>query len=217
MVIFDFEKDGNNRFEGAEKLQFVADHATQGATSGKIKLEQPLGIFFGFYGGTNMKGRWGEFDAFVVDVFVEGGPVKVGGYARDKEAPNWDTRYNYEFTLQPGKRNLTFPLAGLNRQNGNGTLKMPELDCFSMMFVSADEKNPTTIYLDNGRLVKGMGSVEIKTLFSFEGNDAGKIELEDYPDEFKGKSSMSPVEEHATEGKKALKLESHAPAGNACS
>ena len=83
-----------------------------------------------------------------------------------------------------------------------------------MLFVSADEKNPTTIYLDNGRLVKGSGSVEIKTLFSFVGNDAGKIELEDYPDEFKGKSSMSPVEEHASAGKKALKLESHAPAGN---
>ena len=114
-VIFDFEKDGNNRFEGAEKLQFVSEHATEGKTSGKIKLDQPLGIFFGFYGGTNMKGRWGEFDAFVVDVFVEGGPVKVGGYARDKESPSWDTRYNFEFTLQPGKRNLTFPLAGLNR------------------------------------------------------------------------------------------------------
>jgi hypothetical protein len=214
VVIFDFEKDGNNRFEGAEKLTFVPDHATQGATAGKIKLDQPLGIFFGFYGGTNMKGRWGEFDSFVVDVFVEGGAVKVGGYARDKDSPSWDTRYNYEFTLQPGKRNLSFPLAGLNRQNGNGTLKMPELDCFSMLYASADEKNPATIYLDNGRLVKGAGSVEIKTLFSFEGNDAGKIELEDYPDEFKGKSSMSPVEEHATDGKKALKLESHAPAGN---
>lgn len=214
VVIFDFEKDGNNRFEGAEKLQFVPEHATQGKTSGKIKLDQPLGVFFGFYGGTNMKGRWGEFDAFIVDVFVEGGAAKVGGYARDKESPSWDTRYNYEFTLQPGKRNLTFPLAGLNRQNGNGTLKMAELECFSMLFASADEKNPTTIYLDNGRLVKGLGSVEIKTLFSFEGNDPGKIELEDYPDEFKGKSSMTVVEEHATDGKKALKLESHAPAGN---
>jgi hypothetical protein len=214
VVIFDFEKDGNNRFENAEKLQFVPEHATEGKTSGKLTLDKPFGTFFGFYGGTNMKGRWGEFDSFIIDVFVEGGAVKVGGYVRDPEGKSWDTRYNYEFTLQPGKRNLTFALAGMNRENGKGTLKLADLDGFSMVFSSADEKAPATIYLDNARLVKGQGSVEIKTLFSFEGNDAGRIELEDWPEEFKGKSTMNAVEEHATEGKKALKLESHAPAGN---
>ena len=54
---------------------------------------------------------------------------------------------------------------------------------------------------------------EAKVLFSFEGGDKGKYELEDWPEEFKGKSSLAVVEEHAAAGKKALKLESRAPAG----
>ena len=213
-IIFDFEKGGNNHFDPVDKFEFVPEHATQGATSGKIKLTDKLTMSFGFYGGTNMKGRWGEFDNFIIDVFVEGGPVKIYVLARDNAAKTWDTRYNNDFTLQPGKRNLTLALGALNRQNGKGNLDLAQLDSWGFVFESTDAAQPATIYLGNARLVKGSGSFEVKTLFSFEGNDAGQVVLEDWPEEFKGKSAMTPVEEHATNGKKALKLESRAPAGN---
>jgi hypothetical protein len=214
-LIFDFESP-KQHFENADKLQYVPEHATQGKLAGKITLEgdKTFGIPFGFYGGTNMKGRWGEFDRFVIDVFVEGGTAKVGCYVKDKEAKSWDTRYNNDFTLAPGKRTLGWSLAGLNRQNNKGAIKLAELEFFSVWFSNENPKSPATLYFDNARLVKGTGDFEVKMLFSFEGNDAGKVVLEDWPEEFKGKSAMATVEEHASDGKKALRLESRAPAGN---
>jgi hypothetical protein len=217
VVILPFEAEGPNPIEGADKLQFVAEHATYGKTSGKAKLDNTLPLSIGFYGGTCMKGRWNEFNTFVLDVFVEDGPVDVYCFIRDNqttEKANWDTRYNENFLLQPGKRSLTLPLAGLNRQNGKGTIDLKQMQSVSLVFSAKDPQHIPTIYVDNGRLIKGGGSVVIKTLYSFEGNDAGKVVLEDWPPEFKGKSSMTMVEEHATDTKKALRLESHSPAGN---
>jgi len=216
-VLFDFEKGGRNRFENADKLEYVPEHATQGQTSGKAVLksgDKPFSITFGFNNGTNLQGRWGEFNQFIIDVFVEGGPVKVGNYIKDSESKSWETRYNNEFLLQPGKRKLVWPLAGLVRQQGGKPLDLARLQFFSLWFSSEDKEQAAAIYLDNARLVKGTGSFETKVLYSFEGQDAGKFVLEDWPDEFKGKSSMTVGDEHASDGGKALRLDSRAPAGN---
>ncbi|MCZ7647531.1 MAG: hypothetical protein M5U26_20120 [Planctomycetota bacterium] len=213
VVLFDFESK-QQHFEAAERIECVPEHATQGKRAGKVTLDQPFTPNIFYFAGANHAGRWGEFDRLIYDIFVEGGAVKVSGFIRDKDGKDWWTRYNYEFTLQPGKRSLAFSLGLLNRQNGKGALDLKNLEMVALHFASDDPKAVATIYLDNARLVKGTGSFETKLLFSFEGADAGKVELEDYPEEFKGKSSMAPVAERATEGKQALKLESHAPAGN---
>lgn len=212
-LLFDFESP-KQAFESAEKIQCVPEHATQGRLAGKIALTAPFSPNFFFYGGSNQGGKWGEYDQFVMDIFVDGGGVGVNGFIRDKEGQDWWKRHNFEMKLQPGKRRLALSLGSLARSNGKGTLDLASIDFFAITFASEDAKTPATIYLDNARLVKGTGSFEVKTLFSFDGADAGKIELEDWPEEFKGKSSMGAVEEHATAGKKVLKLESHAPAGN---
>ncbi|GMV79371.1 MAG: hypothetical protein AMXMBFR7_05550 [Planctomycetota bacterium] len=212
-LLFDFESR-QQAFEFPERIECVPDHATQGKFAGKVKLDQPFSPNVFFFAGTNYAGKWGEYDQLVYDVFVEGGAVKVAGFIRDKDGKDWWTRYNYEFTLQPGKRKLAFSLGLLNRQNGKGALDLKNLEMIAIQFASDDPKSPATIYLDHARLVKGTGSFETKVLYSFEGSDPGKIELEDYPEDFKGKSSMAPAAEHATEGKQALKLESRAPAGN---
>ncbi|MBA3708369.1 MAG: hypothetical protein H0W83_06085 [Planctomycetes bacterium] len=213
VLLFDFESQ-QQTFENADKLALVADHATQGKFAGKVMLDQPFDMNIGFWGGTNKPGTWGEYDQFVVDVFVDGGGASAVGFATDKDGKDWFKRYNYEFKLPPGKRKIAFSLGALNRSNNNGNLDLKTMDFLALRLQSDDPKNPATVYLDNGRLVKGSGSFEVKALYSFEGQDTGKILLEDYPDEFKGKSAMSVVEEHAINGKKALKLESHAPAGN---
>ncbi|MCW8133466.1 MAG: hypothetical protein KIS92_24190 [Planctomycetota bacterium] len=212
-VLFDFENP-QQAFENADKLAYVADHATQGGKAGKVVLDKPFSPNFFFYGGSNQAGKWGEYDQFVVDVFVEGGAAKAFGFIRDDGGQGWWERHNFELKLEPGKRRLAFSLGSLTRQNGKGNLNLAKIDFFAMTLASEDEKKPATIYLDNARLVKGTGSFEVKTLFSFEGQDAGKIELEDWPEEFKGKSKMGETEEHASNGRKALKLESGAPAGN---
>jgi len=213
VLLFDFETDAG-RFENAKKLQYVAEHATQGQKAGKATLDKPFDANFGFWGNSNMAGKWAEFDQFVIDVFVEGGPVKCFGFVVSDNQMDWWKRYNYEFKLPPGKRRLAFSLGAFVKQGGQKPLDLAKLSFFAIRFASDKAGAAPTIYLDNARLVKGTGSFEVKVLYGFEGADAGKHVLEDWPPEFKGKSKMAAVAEHATEGTKALRLESRAPAGN---
>jgi len=212
-LLFDFE-DAPQAFENFERLQFVPEHATQGKHAGKVVLDKPLAANFGFYAGTNQAGKWGGYDQYIVDAFVEGGPVKVMGFIRDKEGLDWWKRHNFELKLEPGKRRIAFSLGSLTRQNGKGNLDLASIDFFAITFSSEDEQKPATLFLDNARLVKGTGSFEVKILFSVEGADVGRTDLEDWPEDFKGKSAMAVVEAHASHGKKALRLDSRAPAGN---
>jgi hypothetical protein len=214
-LLFDYEGP-QQTFENAAKLQYVPEHATQGKNAGKIALDKPFDMNIGFWGNANKAGTWGQYDQFVVDVYVEGGPVTVVGWAKDKDVNSspWFQRFNFDFKLEPGKRKLVFSLGAFTRQNGKGNLDLASMDFLAIQFKSEDAAKPATVYIDNARLTKGTGSFEVKVLYTFEGQDPGKTLLEDYPDEFKGKSSMAAVDEHATDGKKALKLESRAPAGN---
>ena len=211
LVLFDYETPKQN-VENAERLTCVKEHVTQGDFAGKVLLDKPFSP--NIFVPPNQGAKWPLYDQFVLDVFVEGGPVAVGGFINDKASAGWDKRYNYEFHLEPGKRKITFGLGGLKRENGSNMLDVKTLTFIAMSFSSEDAARPATIYLDNGRLTKGGGAFEKKVLYSFEGADSGKYELEDYPEEFKGKSKLTLVSEHATDGGKAALLDSHAPAGN---
>ena len=213
LMLFNFESKEMG-LEQMDRVTLVPENATEGKTAGKVSLAQPWSPNFGFWGGANHGPKWAEHDQFIMDVVVEGGPVKVFGFIRDNTGPGWWERHNYELKLTPGKKRIAFSLGALTRQNGNGNLDLKNLEFFAMQFASEDPKQPATIYVDNGRLAKGAGSFEVKVLYSFEGGEAEKYLLEDWPEDFKGKSTMTAVEEHATHGKKALKLESRAPAGN---
>ena len=212
VLLFDFESPGN--FENADKLQYVAEHATQGEKAGKVKLDQPFSPNFFFFGGSNLAGRWAEFDQFVIDVFVEGGSVRCGGFVVADGKQDWWERYNYEFKLSPGARRLAFSLGAFVRQRDQQPLDLSKLTFFAIQFASAAQGAAPTIWLDNARLVKGTGSFEVKPLFCFEGADAGSYTLEDWPPDSPGKSSLAVVTEHASEGAKALRLDSRSPAGN---
>jgi hypothetical protein len=214
-VLADFEKGGTNDFEGFERLTLVPEHATQGKTAGKITLDaKGLPMRMAMDRGHNLAGSWGKYDRFVMDVFVEGGPAKVYCFAKDDQAKTFDTRFNLDLNLPPGKRTVEIALGSMFRGRTTKPLDLDKLESLSIVFNNGDPAKPATIYLDNARLVKGSGDFEVKVLYSFEGADAGKYTLEDYPDEFKGKSKLEVVEEHATDGKKALKLEGNSPAAN---
>ncbi|MCK4298613.1 MAG: hypothetical protein KAX80_03720, partial [Planctomycetes bacterium] len=212
VLLFDFESPGN--FENADKLQYVAEHVTQGEKAGKVTLDQPFSPNFFFFGGSNAAGRWGEFDQFVIDVFVEGGPVTCAGFVVADGKQDWWERYNYEFKLPPGARRLAFSLGAFVRQRDQQPLDLSRLTFFAIQFTSDAEGAPATIWLDNARLVKGTGTFEVKRLFSFEGADAGGYTLEDWPPDSPEKSDLALVSEHASEGGKALQLSSRSPAGN---
>lgn len=215
-LLFDFEPGGKLFFDQAEGAQFVDQHVTQGKNSWKLPVEKGKESMFsfGFWRGTNMAGKWGQFDRFITDVFVEGGAVKVYCIIRDDQGTGWNERYNVDFQLQPGKRRIEIPIASITRQKNQKPLNIDKLTTVGLVFSLAKDDEPATLYLDNSRLTKGGGAFAVKTLFSFEGADKGKYVLEDWPEEFKGKSKLEVSDQHASDGKKSIRLESHADAGN---
>jgi hypothetical protein len=214
VILFDFESEKQS-FENADKLQYVAENATQGAKAGKITLSKPLDANILFFGDANQAGKWGNYDQFVIDVLVQDGPVKVYGWAKDDQTNDgWYTKFNYQLKLEPGKRQVILSTGAFRRENGKGNLDLKTLSFLAMRFESEDPKTPATIFLDNARLRKGSGNFEVKMLYSFEGQDEAKIMLEDWPENPPVKSTMTPVEEHASHGKKSLKLVSTVEAGN---
>ncbi|GEM_PF-1936695 len=213
--LFDFEPGPLNVLASADTATYVTEHVTSGKQAVKVDLKQKSWVLdIAFFRDSNMAGQWGQYERFVVDVFVEGGPVKVNGFFRDDYKAGWPDRYNFDKMLTPGKRKLEFPLGSVVFEKNQKPIDLAKLAQVAIQFESADPANPAVIYLDNGRLAKGTAGAEVKVLWDFEGSDAGKIELEDYPAEFKGKSKFEMVEDHATAGKKALRLESHSLAGN---
>lgn len=166
-VLFDYESP-RQAFENADRLQFVPDHATQGKLAGKVRLDKPFAPNIFFFGGSNLARQWGNYDRFVIDVFVEGGPVTVAGFILDKEGKDWWKRHNYEFRLRPGQRRLTFPLGLLPRSNGHGSLDASTIDMVAMQFSGDDPASPPTLYLDNARLVKGSGEIPVAGLRKFD-------------------------------------------------
>ncbi|HHN46924.1 MAG TPA: hypothetical protein ENN09_05730 [Planctomycetes bacterium] len=134
-LLFDFEAPGG-LFENSDKLEYVPENATQGAKAGKIRLDQPFTPNFFFFGGSNMAGRWSDFDQFVIDVFVDGAPVKCDGFVVSDNKRDWWERYNYEFKLPPGRRRQAFSLGAFVRQRDQKPLDLSKLTFFAMRFSS---------------------------------------------------------------------------------
>jgi len=165
-VLFDYESP-NQAFENADKMEYVPDHATQGKRAGKIRLDRPFAPNLFFFGGSNQAGKWGQYDRFVIDVFVEGGPVTVSGFIVDKEGRDWWKRHNYEFRLRSGAGRLAFSLGSLPRSNGQGNVDLATINMVAMLFASDDPATPSTLYLDHARLVKGTSEVPVAGLRKF--------------------------------------------------
>src|SRR5579864_6198595 len=165
-VLFDYESP-NQAFENADKLQYVPEHSTQGKLAGKIRLDRPFTPNIFFFGGSNQAGKWGQYDRFVIDVFVEGGPVTASGFIVDKEGRDWWKRHNYEFRLRAGAGRLAFSLGSLPRSNGQGNVDVATISMIAMQFASDDPAAPSTIYLDNARLVKGTNEVQVAGIKKF--------------------------------------------------
>jgi hypothetical protein len=140
--------------EHPELVKIVAEHATDGKSAGQVQLAQPFDLNFLVTPRVNGGGQWGGFDQLVVDVFIEGAPVTVGGFIRDPEGADWHSRYNLDQVLQPGAQRLVIPLAQLQRQNGKGRIDPAKISFVAIHFAAAAAK-PTTVWFDHVRLIKG--------------------------------------------------------------
>ncbi|HYE05299.1 MAG TPA: glycoside hydrolase domain-containing protein [Planctomycetota bacterium] len=210
-VLLDFEGPGQ-AIENSDRIEIVAEHATQGKHAGKVRLDQAFNP--NLFIPPAWRQQFATQERLEIDVFVEGAPVTAFGFVKDAKSPGWWERHNFEQLLAPGSRKLSLPIAALPRQNGKGVLDASTIEFIALAFKPAEEGGAApTIWLDNGRLTSGASSAQALVLYSFDGKDAGTWLVEDWPEEFKGTSKAAAVGEHATDGAKALRLESAAPAG----
>ncbi|MBI3830432.1 MAG: hypothetical protein HY291_13010 [Planctomycetes bacterium] len=204
-VLCDFEApDGMKLIEGRDKIQLVAEHATQGKQAGKI----PGGFTLTAGTWTGLPADWSGFDQFRLDVFNPGEPVKVSAWITDKEGNDYWKRHNAQFNLRAGANTLVIAVGGLYRgEKGSGKFLDPKgIQQLLLSFPKSDGG----FFIDNIVLAKGAagGKAEIKVLAGFEADkEAGlKWAIEDWPEDKPGKSESSFVAEHVTEGKRALKV-----------
>lgn len=165
-LLFDFESP-NQAFESANQMEYVSEHVTQGKRAGKVRLDRPFAPNIFFFGGSNQVGKWGDYDRLVFDVFVDGGAVTASGFIVDKEGRDWWKRHNYEFRLRPGAGSLTFSLGSLARSNGQGNIDLASISTVALQFSGDNSASPPTLYLDNGRLVKGAREIPVAGLRKF--------------------------------------------------
>lgn len=217
VTLFDFEPGGKNSYYDSRNFELVAQHATEGKHAARGELKEKASKFslqFDFKGGINLGGKWGQFDRFVLDVFVDGGGVNVYTFIRGEEGTDWEHRFNNNVQLRPGANRIEIPTGSIVQQRGQKPMDLAKLNYASVNFTLADPAKAATVFIDNARLLKGTASFQVKKLFSFEEGNQEKIVLEDWPEEFKGKSKLTFVTDRATDGKLAAKIQSVSPSGN---
>lgn len=211
-VLCDFESpDAMKVLENNAKIQLVAEHATQGKQAGKI----PGGFNLVAGGWTGLPADWSGFDQFRMDVFNPGEAFKVSLWLADGGGSDYWQRHNAQFTLRPGANTLVIAVGGLYRgEKGSG--KFLDTKAIKQMVMSFP-KSEAGFFLDNIVLAKGAagGKAVTKVLAGFEADkETGlKWAIEDWPEDKPGKSEVSFVAEHVTEGKRALKVAFRANGG----
>ena len=203
-VLVDFEStDSLRMLERRQQIELVAEHASQGKMSGKVKP----GFVIVMAGWTRMPTDWSGWDELRLDVHNPGQAARVSMWISDKEGNDYWKRHNNAFTLRAGKNTLVIPVGGLYRgEKGSGAFLDPK--AITQVTISLP-KAADAYYLDNLRFVKGAAGVETTLLIGFEDGEQAKArwEIEDWPKTQPGKSSTEVVGDHATEGKRALKYD----------
>ena len=204
LMLSDFEsKDSMRVIENRGKVELVAEHATQGKMSGKV----PVGFTIVAGGWTRLPKDWSGYDELRLDVFNPGEVTKGSLWITDDKGNDYWNRHNGSFNLRKGANTIVIPVGGLYRGE-KGTGKFLDPKKISQLTLSLPKKGAQFFYLDNFRLVKGAGKATVKLLLSFEDGEARLVRwgVEDYPKTKPGTSTKEIVEEHATDGKKALKV-----------
>ena len=212
LMLCDFESlDGLKIIENRKGIELSGEHATQGKKAGKVAP----GFTLNCGEWTGLPKDWSAYDQLHLDVFNPGEPGKVSLWISDAEGNDYWKRHNNEITLKSGPNTIRIAVGGLFRgEKGSGRF----LDNKNIMqlLMAFPKESKEGYYLDNFRFVKGAGgTATASVLLSFEdSNEPGaKWSIEDWPEDQPGKSVSSIVEEHATNGRKALKAEFRANGG----
>jgi len=205
-MLCDFENAGNLKLiEGRDKIQLVTEHATQGKQAGKIP--GPFNLVAGEW--TGLPSDWSAYDQFRIDIFNPGEPTQLSYWLADDKGNRYQDRHNGAMTLKKGANTFVIPVGGLYRdEKGSGSfLDSKKIKQLLITFPKSD----AGFFIDNIMLSKGPvgGKVETRVLANFEAEkEAGlHLAIEDWPEDKPGKTKISWVPEHVTEGKKALKVE----------
>ncbi|HUW56453.1 MAG TPA: hypothetical protein VMZ92_07440 [Planctomycetota bacterium] len=203
-VLVDFETpDALRMLEGRANIELVAEHASQGKTSGKVNP----GFVVVLARWTRMPTDWSGWDELRLDVFNPGDAAGGSMWISDAEGNDYWKRHNSAFTLRPGANTLVIPVGGLYRgEKGSGQFLDPKT--ITQVTISLP-KTAEAYYIDNIRFVKGAGKVETQLLIGFEEGEQAKARwnIEDWPPDRPGRSTTEFVADHVTEGARALKYD----------
>ncbi len=205
LMLSDFESRESLRvIEARAKIELVSEHATQGKQAGKV----PAGFTIVAGGWTRLPADWSGYDQLRLDIYNPGEVAKVSITIADAEGNDYWKRHNNSFPLRTGRNTIAIPVGGMWRgEKGSG--KFLDTKDIKQLVISLPRKGAPAYYLDNFRLVRGAGKVEKRLLIGFEEGEkpGAKWNIEDWPPDAPGKSVATPVAEHATEGRMALKLQ----------
>jgi polyhydroxyalkanoate synthesis regulator phasin len=206
LVLSDFETpDSMKVIEKSETIKLVPDHATQGKLAGKI----PGGFTLVAGTWTKLPADWSKYDELSLDVYNPGAAAKVTIWIGDgTDSNSYYSRHNNSMNLPSGASTLSIPVGGLYRgEKGSG--KFLDTKAIQQLVINFP-KDSEGFYIDNFRLVKGAADVKTTLLIGFEPGQEAKAKWvvdDGWPENQPGKSVATVVDEHATEGKSALKVE----------
>ncbi len=216
-MICDFESpEGMKVIESRGGVELVAEHATQGKKAGKVAP----GFSLSCGEWTGLPKDWSGFDQLRLDVFNPGETTNLSLWITDGAGNDYWKRHNNRVPLRAGQNTITIPVGGLFRgEKGSGQFLDNKKIVQLLLSFPSDGKQ--SFFIDNFRLSKDAESAtsgeqpKTEVLLDFEANaePAAKWSMEDWPEDKPGKSTASISEEHATHGKKALKMEIRANGG----
>jgi hypothetical protein len=206
LMLCDFENpDSLKLIEARGQVQLVTDHATQGAKSGKV----PAGFKIYCSAGGGFPSDWSAYDQLHLDIYNPGEPCALSLWIADKAGNEYKERHNNMMMLKKGPNTLAIPVGGLFRYEKGGS-KFLDTHDIQQLLIILPSQGADAFFLDNFCLVKGTGgNVKTTVLLSFEDpqEQGAKWHIEDWPEDKPGKSKTTVVEERATDGKKALKID----------
>jgi hypothetical protein len=207
LMLCDFETpDSLKLIEARQSVQLVSEHATQGVKSGKV----PPGFKIYSNAGAGFPSDWSSYDQLHLDIYNPGDPCALSLWIADTAGNDYLQRHNNMMMLKTGPNTLTIPVGGLYRgEKGSG--KFLDSHAIQQLLIILPSQVADGFFLDNFRLIKGTGNGNVKTtvLLSFEDaqHEGAKWHIEDWPEDKPGKSKTTVVDEHVTDGKKALKVD----------
>ena len=212
-VVCDFDAIGKADAGENTTIAIVSEHAAAGQKA--VRAECGAKGWPGVY-VHGFPADWSGVKFLAFDVFNAGKQaVELCGWVKDDPGAGLFSRYNYQGLMaEPGQHTVRLWLANALKSNA---FPLNKKNIQGFMIGPYEGQGAATLFFSNFRLepMTDEKLPDVLPILDFEADSqAGKFEIEDWPEEQPGKSTWEFTDQHVTEGKRALKIEFRANGGN---